>query len=182
MGITPEKLHSINPSLIYVDFTAYGTSGPWKTHGGFEQHGQSVTGFSSNEGSMEKPINPPTYLLNDVMCALEASIGIVDTLQRREAEGGGFHIRVSLSRNCDWVQEFGLFDRNDLNTLPKSVLDNPGLTATLRDEFQLPTITTPHGPLGEMTFLPLQIDFSDLKLLPTWSGEPNGASKPMWVE
>ncbi|MCY9854141.1 CoA transferase [Vibrio mediterranei] len=180
MGITPESLMKINPSLVYVDLTAYGKEGPWANRGGFEQHGQSVTGFSLNEGSIDQPANPPTYLMNDVMCGLEAAIGTVDALRQRAEQGGGYHVQISLSRNCDWVQEFGTLCHEEIRHLPESLINNPGLDGTLREEFCLPTHTTPKGPLGEMSFLPLQIEFSSLHIVPEWSGEPNGASKPTW--
>ncbi|WP_049537986.1 CoA transferase [Vibrio harveyi] len=180
MGITPESLMKINPSLVYVDLTAYGKEGPWAKRGGFEQHGQSVTGFSLAEGTIDQPANPPTYLMNDVMCGLEAAIGAVDALRQRAEQGGGYYVQISLSRNCDWVQEFGLIEREKIQHLPESLIHNPGLGGTLREEFLLPTHTTPLGPLGEMSFLPLQIEFSCLNIVPEWSGEPNGASKPTW--
>jgi hypothetical protein len=53
------------------------------------------------------------------------------------------------------------------------------LDARLRPEFELPTATST-GPLGEMTVLPPQVELSEFKLGPCFSGDPNGASKLDW--
>ena len=121
-GISPQQLAAVKPGIICVELRCYGFSGPWAERGGFEQHGQCVTGFSVNEGSPDWPINPPTYLLNDVMAGVEAAIGMLEALRRRAREGGSYLVRVSLARNCSWLQDFGLFPENEVRGagLPES--------------------------------------------------------------
>jgi hypothetical protein len=53
------------------------------------------------------------------------------------------------------------------------------LAATLSEEFMKPVVKV-EGPLGEMQVLPIQVEFSSLKIQPEWSGDPNGASKLVW--
>jgi crotonobetainyl-CoA:carnitine CoA-transferase CaiB-like acyl-CoA transferase len=178
-GITPQRLAQINPHIIQVDLTAFGTEGPWASRGGFEQHGQAVTGFGVNEGSLDAPAQPPTYLLNDTMTGLEAAIGTLECIRRRAKDGGSYYVRTTLSRNCSWLQQFGLFEISDLEGLPKSIVNSPGLAATLSEEFMKPVVKV-EGPLGEMQVLPIQVEFSSLKIQPEWSGDPNGASKLVW--
>ncbi len=180
-GISSQKLAAAKPGIICVELRCYGFSGPWAERGGFEQHGQCVTGFSANEGSLDCPINPPTYLLNDVMAGLEGSIGMLEALRRRAREGGSYLVRASLARNCSWVQDFGLFPENEIRNsgLPASMMTAPGLQAKLRPEFELPMVTAV-GPLGEVSVLPPQVEFAEFELGPRFSGEPNGASKLDW--
>lgn len=180
-GISPQTLAAVKPGIICVEMRGYGFKGAWAERGGFEQHGQSVTGFSANEGAPDSPINPPTYLLNDVMTGIEGTIGMLEALRRRAREGGSNLVRVTLAGNCSWLQEFGLFAPKEIHGagLPESMLASPGLNARLRPEFDLPTITAT-GPLGEMSVLPPQVEFSEFKLGPRFSGEPNGASKLNW--
>jgi hypothetical protein len=180
-GISPAKFAAVKPGIICVELRCYGFSGPWAERGGFEQHGQCVTGFSINEGSPDSPSNPPTYLLNDVMAGLEASIGMFEALRRRAREGGSYLVLASLARNCCWVQDFGLFPENEVRGagLPESMMTAPGLQAGLRPEFELPMVTAT-GPLGEVSVLPPQVELSEFKLGPRFSGEPNGASKLDW--
>ncbi len=180
-GITPAKLAAVKPGIICVELRCYGFSGPWAERGGFEQHGQCVTGFSVNEGSPDRPRNPPTYLLNDVMAGIEGSIGMLEALRRRAREGGSYLVRVSLARNCSWLQEFGVFPEREVcgAGLPEHMMTAPGLQAKLRPEFDLPLVTS-HGPLGEMSVLPPQVELSEFKLGPRFSGDPNGASKLEW--
>ena len=180
-GISPQELAAVKPGIICVELRCYGFTGAWAERGGFEQHGQCVTGFSTNEGSPDSPRNPPTYLLNDVMAGVEASIGMFEALRRRAREGGSYLVRVTLARNCSWLQDFGLFRADEVHGagLPASMMSAPGLNAKLRPEFDLPLVTAT-GPLGEMSVLPPQVEFSDFKLGPRFSGDPNGASKLDW--
>ena len=178
-GFAPKDFAAVKPGIICVEIRCYGFTGPWAARGGFEQHGQCVTGFSVNEGSADQPKNPPTYLLNDVMTGVNASIGMLEALRRRAREGGSYLVRATLAGNCTWLQDFGLIPDRELTDLPKSVLTAPGLQARLRPEFDLPLVTST-GPLGEMSVLPPQVEFSEFKLGPRFSGEPNGASKLDW--
>ncbi len=94
---------------------------------------------------------------------------------------GLYLVRTSLARNCSWVQDFGLFPENEVRhaALPESMMTAPGLQARIRPEFDLPLVTAT-GPLGEVSVVPPQVEFSDFKLGPRFSGEPNGASKLDW--
>ena len=181
-GFAPERIAAVRPGIICVEFRCFGFAGPWSARGGFEQHAQSVTGFAVNEGAADAPQGPPTYLLNDAMCALLGSIGMVEALRRRAREGGSYSVEVTLSRNCSWLQELGRFDAADIfgTDLAGSVLDNPGLSGTIHKEFELPLVKST-GPLGEVENLPIQIDFSEIKLRPRHSGQPNGASRLEWL-
>ena len=79
------------------------------------------------------------------------------------------------------MRDFGLFDATEVFGAgsPEALLSGPGLAAILRPEFALPVVTSP-GPLGEMSVLPPQVEFSEIKLGPRFGGEPNGASKLDW--
>lgn len=83
--------------------------------------------------------------------------------------------------NCSWLQEFGLFDAEQVygTGLPTSILSNPGLGGTLMPNFQLPTVKS-QGPQGEMENLPLQVEFSSLEIKPRHSGDPVGAAPMSW--
>ena len=178
-GFAPTNFAAVKPGIICVEIRCYGFTGPWAARGGFEQHGQCVTGFGVNEGSADQPKNPPTYLLNDVMTGVNALTGMLEALRRRAREGGSYLVRASLAKNCDWLQGFGLIPDSALTGLPNSMMSAPGLQASLRPEFELPLVTST-GPMGEMSVLPVQVEFSEFTLRPRFSGEPNGASKLDW--
>lgn len=182
-GFAPKRFAAVKPGIVCVEIRCFGFEGPWAERGGFEQHGQAVTGFSINEGSADAPQGPPTYLLNDAMCSLLGSIGMIEALRRRARDGGSYSVQVTLCKNCSWLQDFGLFDPAEVygTGLPASLLDSPGLGGTLRPEFQLPLVTST-GPMGEVQNLPLQVEFSEIELKPPHSGQPNGASKLDWSE
>lgn len=119
--------------------------------------------------------------MRKALCGLAAvlyALGIFEALRRRAREGGGYLVRTSLARNCCWVQDFGLFPDSEVRGagLPEHMMTAPGLQATLRPEFELPTVKST-GPLGELAVLPSQVELSEFKLGPRFSGDPNGASK-----
>ncbi|MBX9943502.1 MAG: CoA transferase [Reyranella sp.] len=181
-GVAPRRLAEVRPGIVCVEFRCFGFRGPWAARGGFEQHAQSVTGFAVNEGSADAPQGPPTYLLNDAMCALLGSIGMTEALRRRARDGGSYSVQVTLSKNCSWLQDFGLFDAAEIvgAGLAASVLDNPGLNGRIRREFELPLVKSA-GTQGEVENLPLQVEFSEIKLAPRHSGNPNGSSRLEWL-
>jgi hypothetical protein len=104
-------------------------------------------------------------------------LGMCD-LRRRAREGGSYLVRASLARDCCWVQDFGRFPDREVRGagLPESMMTAPGLQARIRPEFDLPLVTA-SGPLGEVSVAPPQVEFSEFRLGPRFSGEPNGASK-----
>ena len=94
------------------------------------------------------------------MAGVEASIGMLEALRRRAREGGSYLVRVSLARNCSWLQDFGLFPENEVRGagLPESMMTEPGLQAKFRPEFDLPLVTAT-GPLGEVSVVPHKSSF-----------------------
>lgn len=107
---------------------------------------------------------------------LGAELGISE-----EDFGGKLKIEGKDPVVCSWLQDFGLFPANAVHGvgLPESMMAAPGLNARLRPEFDLPLVKTT-GPLGEMSVLPPQVELSEFKLGPRFSGDPNGASKLDW--
>ncbi|MGV2432051.1 MAG UNVERIFIED_CONTAM: CoA transferase [Rickettsiaceae bacterium] len=49
-GFSPSDLVSINPNIIYVDFSPYSHVGPWNLHHGFDSLVQSVSGIANVQG------------------------------------------------------------------------------------------------------------------------------------
>jgi crotonobetainyl-CoA:carnitine CoA-transferase CaiB-like acyl-CoA transferase len=94
-GLTWEKLHAINPKLIYATTTGYGpfatTSKP-----SFDMTVQALTGIMSRLG---EPGQPPIYLgmgSGDAYGGLMAALAILLALWRRNTTGVGQHIDASL--------------------------------------------------------------------------------------
>jgi len=93
--LTWEKLHAINPKLIYATTTGYG---PYATTSkpSFDMTVQALTGLMSRLG---EPEQPPIYLgmgSGDAYGGLMAALAILLALWRRNATGVGQRIDASL--------------------------------------------------------------------------------------
>ena len=94
-GLTWEKLHAINPKLVYATTTGYG---PYATTSkpSFDMTVQALTGLMSRLG---EPGQPPIYLgmgSGDAYGGLMAALAILLALWRRNATGVGQRIDASL--------------------------------------------------------------------------------------
>jgi crotonobetainyl-CoA:carnitine CoA-transferase CaiB-like acyl-CoA transferase len=112
-GFAPEHLAELRPGIVYVSENCYGHVGPWAGRPGWEQLAQAATGMSHREGlasaSGEPRLAPAA--VNDYSTGWFGAYGAMVALARRAAEGGSWHVQVSLSQTCSWYQELG--DDND---------------------------------------------------------------------
>lgn len=95
-GIDYETLQEVNPSIIYCGVSAYGETGPYRTHPGIDTTVQALSGAMSmtrKEGGEPMRTGLP---MNDVMGSLYATQGILTALYHRQLTGDGQFIDVSL--------------------------------------------------------------------------------------
>jgi crotonobetainyl-CoA:carnitine CoA-transferase CaiB-like acyl-CoA transferase len=93
-----ETLSAINPRLIYVSVTAFGSTGPYAHRPGFDPLIQAMTGIERAQGG---PHNPPVFMriaITDYVTALQDAAAVTIALYNRERTGKGVHIRTSLLR------------------------------------------------------------------------------------
>lgn len=170
-GLGPQDAAAIRPGVVYVTVTAFGDEGPWGARGGFEQLGQVATGVAVNEGGAGRPRLVPTYLLNDYLTGYLGAAGVMMALIRRAAEGGSYHVRVSLARTSMWVQELGLEPEYDPRAPRRHFAD--GLAPVLE------TRQSVYGPLQQ---LPPVAQFSHTPGHWSLPPAPNGAHAPRWAK
>jgi crotonobetainyl-CoA:carnitine CoA-transferase CaiB-like acyl-CoA transferase len=164
-GLDPARLAQIRPGIIYVSVSCYGDDGPWAGRPGFDNNGQAVAGISATEGSLEQPVRIPTGLLADCLTGYLAATGAMAALARRAREGGSYHVRLSLTRSCMWVQEFGLMSPDVFKNAPPR---------------PAPNLARVDSVFGELEHLrpPLRMSLTP----PQWRfpPTPQGSSKPAW--
>lgn len=112
IGMTPDEVARERPGIIYVSVSLHGNGGPWAERPGFDQSAGSVTGIMALEGSPDRPALPPVGVVNDFLTPWLAQAGVVSALRRRAAEGGSYHVHVSLSRVALWILALGIFDKD----------------------------------------------------------------------
>ncbi|SKR49231.1 CoA transferase [Mycobacteroides abscessus] len=109
-GFSPEAVAEARPGIIYTSVRGFGWEGPWIDRGGFDMDANCVTGYTTLEGSPEKPLLPPTVILNDYLAGYLTSAGVLAALILRAKHGGSYHVRTSLSRFSMWYSELGVFN------------------------------------------------------------------------
>jgi crotonobetainyl-CoA:carnitine CoA-transferase CaiB-like acyl-CoA transferase len=95
-GVDAETLLDINPRLIYVSITGYGSSGPYAERPGYDLIAQGESGLMSITGEPEgEPMRYPIPLA-DMTTGLYTALGVVSALLARHRTGRGQVLDLSL--------------------------------------------------------------------------------------
>lgn len=103
-GFSWERLQEINPNLIYVEMTGYGRTGPRHLQPAYDAMLQAYSGVVAMTGSDDAgPARVPLSMM-DMGTGMWLAMGVFDALRRREQEGKGSHLEVSLLQTAlGWV-------------------------------------------------------------------------------
>ncbi|HEX7933407.1 MAG TPA: CoA transferase [Paraburkholderia sp.] len=108
-GFGPDDVARLRPGIVYVSVCAYGYEGPWASRRGFDSLVQSASGIAFTEqqaAGCREPKHLPCQALDHATGYL-AAFGAMAALARRAAEGGSWHVKVSLAQTGRWLQSFG---------------------------------------------------------------------------
>ena len=84
LGLTPERLHAINPTLIYCSISGWGQVGPNASRPAYDHVIQAATGMMSLQG--DNPQAPPIkvgFPVIDIGTGMLAANAILAALLRR---------------------------------------------------------------------------------------------------
>ncbi|MCB9484141.1 MAG: CoA transferase [Dehalococcoidia bacterium] len=96
-GIDYEGVRNVNPSVIYVSLTGFGTTGPWGERPLFGPGAEAVGGHNLLIGDPDGwPGRPGTGVYADDTCGMYTLFAILAALDERERTGEGQHIDISL--------------------------------------------------------------------------------------
>jgi crotonobetainyl-CoA:carnitine CoA-transferase CaiB-like acyl-CoA transferase len=96
IGIGYERLHEINPRLIYCAITGYGSTGPYRNRAGQDLVLQGYSGSMWSVGKIGDPPLPSALWAADVMSGYQALVGVLAALHARDATGGGQYVEVDM--------------------------------------------------------------------------------------
>ncbi len=115
-GFSPQEAARIRPGIVYVSLCAYGQEGPWAERRGFDSLVQNASGLNDEEacafGAREPKPRPrplPAQALDHGAGYLLAFAAMA-ALKRRMAEGGSWHVRLSLAQTGHWLRQLGRID------------------------------------------------------------------------
>ena len=109
LGFGPEEAARLRPGIVCVSLSAYGTAGPWAGRRGFDSLVQTASGFNLAEAAafgVAEPKALPMQIL-DYGAGYLMAFGAQAALLRQSAEGGSWHVRVTLDSVGRWVRSLG---------------------------------------------------------------------------
>lgn len=107
LGIDYQSLRSSRNDLIYLEATAFGTTGPEAWRGGNDGVIRAYSGISGGDGQVDEhgqPIMIGATPLADYSTAIAGAMGICAALFHRERTGLGQYIGASLLRSSIFMQ------------------------------------------------------------------------------
>ena len=96
LGMGWDELRRINPRLIYATIKGFGNYGPYADYKGYEFVAQAVGGAMATTGYGDRPPIMVSPGVGDSGSGLHAAIGILAALHRRERDGKGQMVEVSM--------------------------------------------------------------------------------------
>lgn len=101
LHIDYESLKEVNPRIIHVNTSGYGTGGPMADVGGYDPMGQAISGMAYISGSDEPIILQRVPL--DQLTAITTSFATITALFVRERQGIGQDVHTSLYGAALWM-------------------------------------------------------------------------------
>jgi crotonobetainyl-CoA:carnitine CoA-transferase CaiB-like acyl-CoA transferase len=132
LGIDYETVSKINPRLVYVDITAYGSKGHMADMPGFDLIVQGYTGAVASEGKITKNGQPEVVWSSsyiDFSTGYAAANGILAGIVGRSKTGKGQLVSTSLLSNAVAMQTLRIADIEGIPAPAKAWYQNtyPGL-------------------------------------------------------
>lgn len=90
-----ERLHELNPRLVYCSITGFGSTGPYVDRPCYDTVAQALSGYLSQSVDPDKPqvVGPA---LADAVSGMYAAYGILGALVERGRTGRGRHVEVAM--------------------------------------------------------------------------------------
>jgi crotonobetainyl-CoA:carnitine CoA-transferase CaiB-like acyl-CoA transferase len=110
-GLGPERLHAVNPQVIYARVSGYGQSGRYAQRPGFASAGEAIAGLRHINGYPGEA--PPRFgiSLGDTLAAQSAFQGILLALYARDARGAsGQVVDASIVDACFAMTESSVLE------------------------------------------------------------------------
>jgi crotonobetainyl-CoA:carnitine CoA-transferase CaiB-like acyl-CoA transferase len=110
LGFDDATLRALQPSLVHVSVSCYGSGGPWADRAGWEQVAQAVTGVCEAQGRAIEAGQPKLVFapVCDYTTGYLAAYGTLLALARRARDGGGYRVQTALAGAAMLVQRQGM--------------------------------------------------------------------------
>src|SRR5207237_4281297 len=96
LGLSPARLHAVNPRLIICSISGFGRTGPLAELPGYDFAVQALSGLMSITGPVEGPPCKVGVAVTDVLTGLYAAAAVLACLHARQRSGHGYAIDLAL--------------------------------------------------------------------------------------
>lgn len=96
LRLTYDDLKSVNPDIIHVSVTGFGSWGPLRDKISFDVVGQAISGAMTATTPDEGEPIKPAIAMADLGAGVYGVLGVLRALLEREVHGRGRHLEVSL--------------------------------------------------------------------------------------
>jgi crotonobetainyl-CoA:carnitine CoA-transferase CaiB-like acyl-CoA transferase len=96
LGVGYDRLHALNPNLIYCSISGYGAKGPLRNKPGYDTLVSAYTGLFALTGESDRPPVRLGVAAIDMSTGMLAYSGVVSALLARERGAGGQRVDASL--------------------------------------------------------------------------------------
>ena len=165
-GFSPSQLAELRPGIVYVSLSAYGHEGPWASRRGFDSLVQTATGFNLAEASAAEESIPKAmpFQVLDYASGYLMAFGAQAALLRQQAEGGSWHVQISLAATARWLRGLG-----------QVAFSQPAPSLGLRRYAK-----TRASGFGRLTAMPHAARFDGLESDPLRPSVPPGTDQARW--
>ncbi|HRW07367.1 MAG TPA: CoA transferase, partial [Caldilineaceae bacterium] len=138
-GFGYETLQAINPSLVYVSVSGYGTHGPQAHLPGTDAVGQALGGIAEAYAAPDEPMRTGVVSVADESCAFLTFGGLLAALYCAKTTGVGQKVETSLVgstvRLMGWTLTTTMWRNENPITGARvtGTAENPGLAASFND-------------------------------------------------
>lgn len=95
-GLDYERVHALNPRLVYCSITGFGQTGRYRERPGYDFVFQAMGGMMSITGEPDGMPQKVGVAFSDLMTGMYATVSILAALTHREKTGFGQHIDLAL--------------------------------------------------------------------------------------
>lgn len=96
LGLGPDVVRAINPSIIYAQVKGFGAGSPFEKNLAFDMIAQACGGPMSITGEPDGPPLKPGPTIGDTGTGMLTAISILAALYRRTRTGQGEHIQIAM--------------------------------------------------------------------------------------
>jgi crotonobetainyl-CoA:carnitine CoA-transferase CaiB-like acyl-CoA transferase len=108
LGLDYDTLRRLSPKIVYCSISAYGATTPWRARPGVDGILQAATGLMSGIAAGGGEPGKVPLPLADMTAAMFGTMAILAALRKRDREGAGSHLDLSLYDGMLMLQQLNV--------------------------------------------------------------------------